>query len=180
MRLVGLGYKARHGKDTVAKHLLQLSPKRVKVYGFADALKAYCRVMGWMEAKDGKVLQDIGSLMRRKDPLVWIKALHYRIEEDKPDIAVISDVRHLNEVGWISGCDGNGLLCKVSRYDVRKSPEQSVVYKLPYQDPSRPPDHLSEVELNTFDNWDMKCEAESGDIKKLEDFAREILGRCQV
>jgi hypothetical protein len=44
-KIIGLGHKARHGKDTVASHLLKLLPG-ARIFSFADDLKALARALG--------------------------------------------------------------------------------------------------------------------------------------
>jgi hypothetical protein len=42
-----------------------------------------------------------GEYRRSADPLYWVNKLAKRIEDEKPEIALVSDVRYLNEFSWI-------------------------------------------------------------------------------
>ena len=42
MLIIGIGYKARQGKNFVANYWKEAHPE-IKFYAFADALKEYCR-----------------------------------------------------------------------------------------------------------------------------------------
>lgn len=66
--IIGIGHKARHGKDTVARILSQHDPKRVRVYSWAAALKAVCRAVLGMRGKDGLLLQIVGTDIFRASP----------------------------------------------------------------------------------------------------------------
>ncbi len=152
--LIGLGHKARHGKDTVAGMLARIFSGmgiEAKHYAFAHALYDHCRSQHGMGPKDAPLLQQVGVAMRGKDPNVWIRTCLWKIATDAPKIAMISDVRFLNEAACIA--DSHGLTVKVSRYGLDGKP---------YVDPSRPANHISETELDgyTFDCRISNLEAE--------------------
>jgi hypothetical protein len=65
--------------------------------------------------KQRTLLQWWGTELRRKlDPFYWVRALDKQITADKPGIALISDVRFLNEVFWVKHYAGDTV--KVVRY----------------------------------------------------------------
>lgn len=123
MTLLGLGHKARQGKNTVAD-VMKAQNNQIKLYAFADELKLYCKenhddlVFEWQiaqprytELKEPKedpiygytqILQWYGTnVARKQDPDTWIKALDKRIHTDLPEVAVITDVRFPNEAAYV-------------------------------------------------------------------------------
>ncbi len=135
--LIGLGHQARSGKDTAAWMLVDaLRPRGIDArrYGFADALKAVCRVEHGMGAKDAPLLQRVGIAYRDghraschaglscgggecvfggATPDIWVTTLLATIAEDAPDIAIIPDTRFPNEAAAIKAA--GGLVLKAHR-----------------------------------------------------------------
>ena len=146
MIIIGIGYKARQGKDTIAREMVKHAGKLglyAKQYGFADALKVECRINGGMEEKDPKLLQETGVWYRDNvDINFWVTLLGRQIQEEQPDIAIITDVRFINELEFIR--NNNGKLIKVSR----KNPDDSPVVAS-----DRNPNHSSESELDSHLEW---------------------------
>lgn len=123
--LIGIGHKARVGKDTLAWLLVDALRRQgvdARRYGWADALKAICRVEYGMRTKDAPLLQRIGVAYRegcRADcysnnvvpcaydgehtptPDVWVEACLAQIDEDAPQVAIIPDTRFPNEADAI-------------------------------------------------------------------------------
>ena len=165
--LVGIGYKARQGKDTAAQGMLEARPDKVRVYGFADAVKAVCRHSQNMTEKDPALLQEYAALERAEDPHSWIDQLMWRIDEDRPTIAVIKDLRYQNEAEWIR--ENGGILCKVTR--ISKETGEQVLAT------DRPLDHPSETELDSWSDWDVHWrEIYAGRLKRLAgDFIDDYL-----
>lgn len=120
---IGITGKARAGKDTLAWALVDALRRHgidARRYGWADALKAVCRVEHGMVGKDARLLQHVGLAyrqgMRARDyvplserdetarlstPQVWVDALVAQLEEDAPDVAIIADMRFPNEVAAV-------------------------------------------------------------------------------
>ena len=116
--LIGLGYRARSGKDTVAEHLGRMH--EFEALAFASTLK---RVVGMIvnsnpyypEFKEsltvlgltgGQALQQIGVKLREIDKDIWIKALDLSGRlGDSPHI-VVTDVRFENEAAEIRRLGG--------------------------------------------------------------------------
>lgn len=163
--LIGIGHKARHGKDFLANEIHAELPRETKIYSFGNALKAYCRVQGWMTVKDGKLLQEVGTdLFRDKvDPDIWVKCLAYQLEEERPKCAIIGDLRFPNEHAWIK--TRGGMVVKVSRLNEDGTP---------FVAPDRPAEHYSENALNDH-VFDMNVVAKSGDIAELQRWADKIV-----
>jgi hypothetical protein len=110
MIVVGLGHRARSGKDTVAAHLVK--HHGFKAYALATKLKQSVNiVMGWDDRHsygDLKevvdpfwnvtprwVYQNIGTEGWRKiiGPKVWAQALKKQLLDENPERVVITDVR---------------------------------------------------------------------------------------
>lgn len=161
--VIGIGYKARHGKDYVAQLIHDKIPHGARIYSFASALKSHCRIMGWMEEKNGPILQYVGTeLYRKKAPDIWVKVLKLQIEEENPRIAIIPDVRFPNEKEWI---EKNGISVKIERYNQDGSL---------YITADRPADHPSEIALDGA-KFDYEFKAVSGDLEGLNKAANQII-----
>ena len=191
MILIGLGAKARQGKNFVCNYWLEAVPE-LKVYAFADALKEYCRdhhdelvaqyyrvhqlsmavhpiseVIG--QPKDDpiygytKVLQWFGTWKRSEDPNYWVDIVAAKLNEGQPDIAAITDVRFLNEAQFIK--DNGGYVVEV----IRRNEDGSR-----YLDPNRDPKHISETALDDY-TFDYSIIARSGDLESLKSKALGVL-----
>ena len=160
--LVGLGNKARSGKDTFAGMVHSRLPSESKIYSFANALKAYARVSSLMKQKDGPLLQIVGTeVFRRSDPGFWIRMLAYQIQEEAPKIALIPDMRFPDEKEWV---EKNGISIKVIR--LKSNGNQFI-------SPDRPANHPSEVALDNSE-FDYSFSAKDGDFRTLENAADTI------
>ena len=96
-----------------------------------------------MKDKEPTLLQSVGAGERTKNPEVWISALYETVKRFNPQYVVIPDLRHLNEAAFIKAM--NGYCVKVTRLNADGTQ---------YIDPSRDPNHVSEVQLDGFDGWD--------------------------
>lgn len=146
MIIIGIGHKSRQGKDTLGKFLVKQfinDDYYAKTYAFADSLKAYCRVAFGMQEKDGALLQYVGTeIFRKKDYNFWINQLFLKLEEDQPEVAIITDMRFLNEANFIKDLEGHTI--KVVRYNKDGSA---------FFDETRSMLHQSEIELDNY-NFD--------------------------
>lgn len=155
MLVIGLGHRARQGKDLAARAIVAECARRglyAKQYAFADALKAYCRVAFKMRQKDARLLQLVGTdVFRTSDPDVWVRVLIDTMREQEPDVAVITDMRFPNEADAV--VDLGGYTMKVER--------------LGFIVTDRDPNHPSETALShyVFDEYVAACE---GDIAGLQ------------
>ena len=175
MLVVGFGSRARQGKDTageavvdyfnkrnerVAKHYDHgIKPIRAKLYKFADALYRECRELHGMTEKDAPLLQKVGMARRSEDENYWVEQVKKQIDADKPDIAVITDVRFPNEAKFIH--DRCGTLINVTRLHVDGSP---------FVAGDRPADHPSETALDGYP-WDYFIKAHTGEAALVEQLA---------
>lgn len=145
--IVGLGHKARQGKDSVAAGLLQSYPAVARRAAFADALRAVCRVNHGMTEKDPELLQRIGVGRRQTDPDIWVRAAAWLMQEWEDDfkgvqMIVIPDLRFPNEADWIKR--HGGIVLDVRRY----APDGTRMIAT-----DRDPTHISETALDGY-NFD--------------------------
>lgn len=139
--VIGLGHKARHGKDTAARILS--SYDGVERFSFADDLYAVCRVLHGMTEKDAPLLQRVGLELRSTHgENALLQAVHSKILTSRPRVAVITDVRFPNEFAFVKALGG---VC----WKVERSHFGQV-----FVDPSRPASHVSECALDGF-RWDL-------------------------
>ena len=150
--IVGLVGKKRTGKDLFYLSCLELYlEKRIglppKRFAFADSLKQeVAKTAGIsMEELNARktefrgILQDVGNERRKHDEDYWIGRVAFKmINFDRemfgqlhiPHIAIITDVRFLNEAVWIQSLGGK--LVRVLRSDLEEDTEDK---------------HISETEL---------------------------------
>ena len=160
--IIGLGFKARAGKDTVAAHLV--NNYSFIQESFAYPLKEYIgrEICGfndkqlygaWKETVDPEwemtprqMLQLIGTDALRKvvHDNFWVIPMKRKLKEHIRNgrHVVISDVRFLNEVSMIRSL--NGLLVKVDRTNLDKITGFEK--------------HSSEFQLESYDAWDFKLD----------------------
>lgn len=157
--IIGFGNKARHGKDTAAEAVVDYytnrrimqersygkasAPKAVR-HGFADSLYKIAREEYGMKEKDSPLLQKIGNGRRVEFGLdYWIRQVEAKIKP-QDDIVVVPDCRYKNEAQWIKST--GGYMVNITRLNADGTP---------FVDPSRDPNHISEVDLDDW-NWDFK------------------------
>ena len=154
LRLIGIGHKARQGKDTAAAILVhQFGAVR---YSFADDLYAVCRVLHGMQGKDAPLLQRVGVEFRERDPEIWVRCVYSKLLADRPTLAVIPDVRFPNELAFVRSMGGE---C----WDV----ERWTADGARVIDPSRPADHPSETATDGA-AWDRVLINRDGDLDEFE------------
>lgn len=156
MLLVGLGYKARSGKDTVASHLV--NHHGFQKIAFADALKdaARCifsltqeqmygddkeRLDPFWQDTPRNILQKLGTecLRRGYRDDVWIKAAFRKMQQVGGDRWVITDVRFPNEAYAVM--KAGGYLVRVDRDEALRAQIGTT-------------SHASETALDVFVRWD--------------------------
>jgi len=179
MLIIGLGHKARQGKDTFAKSILE-EYSYARTYSFAKELKIFCRdnheslVIKYpfieLDTKPDpiynypKMLQYIGTEVERaRDPDCWISKVNARILQEEPGIAVITDVRFINEANWIKSL--GGLVIDI----IRLNPDGTQ-----FIDPSRDPNHASETQLDGYP-FDLVIGVVSGNLELLRDMATQVV-----
>ena len=161
--VIGIGHRARHGKDSLAAILLN-EVKGARRYSFADDLKALARILG-MDTKNGPVLQALGTdVCRSLDPDFWTKRAYWKLQEERPKMAIFPDVRFPNEVAMIRGM--GGIVIKVLRLNADDSP---------FVASDRPADHPSETALDDYEAWDYCVVARTGELHLFPAIAQAIL-----
>ena len=157
MIIIGIGNKARNGKDTAGeaivqhfntlrgmqnRHGLKAATPEARIFKFADALYKEAREKYGMTEKDPTLLQNIGAERRiESHGKYWIEMLEKSMQGFE-GIAVITDMRYENEADWVGNRGGYRL--QVSRLN-----EDGTQYISPDRDPRHP----SEIELDNY-NFD--------------------------
>ena len=160
MNLIGISGKKQSGKDSVCEFIKKtLEPHRVVRLAFADEVKFEvanaCGVSIEYIERNKKhfrlILQGWGTDFKRDlvDKDYWIKKMGVKILRlpDSIHTTVISDVRFLNEANLIKTC--GGILVRVNRDSVQSD------------------EHISEVELDNYPNFDYVIENDLG-LESLE------------
>lgn len=164
MILIGLGNKARNGKDTAGeaiveyfnsmlhlqtKHGLKPATPVARIFKFADALYKIAREEYGMKEKNATLLQDIGNHRRIEFGLdYWIKKLEESMKSFN-GVAVITDMRYANEAEWVKS--KGGFTIQVTRLN-----EDGTQYIATDRDPNHP----SEVQLDSY-NYDAYIRSKS-------------------
>jgi hypothetical protein len=164
MKVIGLGHKARQGKNTLAKMIISEAVKR-GMYGreiaYADALRAFARVLG-MRQKNARLLQSLGTnVMREINQDIWIEILNEVIWEFKGEnlpLVVVTDVRFPNEAQFLKD-NHQATIIKVTRLN-----KDGTIFQAPDRDPFHP----SETAL---DSWDFDYETQCLSLSQLEEEA---------
>lgn len=123
-RIIGLGYRAKSGKDTVGKILLDHGYVRK---AFADKLKEAASVLTGLDAfaddfktedcgfgmTGGAFLQTLATQMRNTyGDYIWIRLISKQMTSPTARY-VITDVRHHNEAAFVK--ERGGILIKIDR-----------------------------------------------------------------
>ena len=163
---VGIGHRARNGKDSLATLLSTLLGPQARVYHFADPLKAYCRIVCGMTGKDGPLLQQIGTnILRAQDPDIWLRTTYWTVADDRPVYAIVPDMRFPNEADFVKQMGGVTV-------QVRRICEDGTQFT----DPHRDPNHSSERALDGYAGWDYRFDIPDGHPECLNEAARWLVG----
>lgn len=101
-------------------------------------------------------LQWYGSEYRRSiNPSYWVGRVAQRIADEKPEIALLSDVRYPNEIAF---CQKYGEAIKINRPCLPQLAEMAK-------------NHSSETSLDSFDGWDDVIKNDSS----IEEFRERVL-----
>lgn len=93
---IALGGKMGVGKSTMADFLVKVF--QFKRYSFAAKLKEIAKDLFAMDKKNREFLQYLGTdVLRKVKDSVWIDYVMRQVEFEKPERAVIDDMRFLNE-----------------------------------------------------------------------------------
>lgn len=175
-RIIGLGYQARSGKDSVGDYLAAYHG--FKKTAFAESLKEACRVIFHLDDRHlhgelkeemhpfwattpRDILQRVGTeaLRRGFDEDVWVKSAHLRVKQAPTTNWVLTDVRFPNEAEAIKSWGG-----QVFCIDRPERPDLIATNK-----------HASEVSMDAYDGWDGVI-SNVGTLNELYAAAREAMG----
>lgn len=164
MLIIGIGNKARNGKDTAgeavvqhfntlrgmqSRHQLKVATPEARIFKFADALYRVCREEYGMTEKDPTLLQNVGAERRVKfGENYWVNLLEESMQSFR-GVAVITDMRYTNEADWVGV--NHGFRLQVSRLN-----EDGTQYISPDRDPLHP----SETQLDSY-NFDAYIRSKS-------------------
>lgn len=174
-KLVGLGFKARQGKTILSEAIKAVAPDRIMLYSFAEGLKRYCAAhhdelyekypeVSKAHKEDAiygyvGMLQHYGTnVARAANPNHWVETLAARINEEKPEVALIADVRFPNEADYVK--DNDGLLIRLQRLGTDGKQ---------YLDPLRDSRHPSEIALDDYPSWDILVDCLDGQVVQLQE-----------
>ena len=170
--IIGIGYRAASGKDTVADYLVE--KYHFNKTAFASSLKEACGTIFHLNNRQlhgdlkevvdefwGKtpryILQRVGTECMRHgyDEGIWIKSLERQVKNSKTGTHwVISDTRFINEAYAIKNWGG-----KLVKMDRPESGASGGIFK-----------HASEIELEEFNGWDYIIHNDS----TIEDLFRKV------
>jgi len=172
--VIAFGHKARQGKDFCVQAIIDKFSQTydVRRYAFGDALKAevkgremeLCLRFGLKPDPENKwrtLLQYYGTEFRRKqDPFYWVKQLANKLEQEKPKIALVSDLRFRSEMYFVEHfCKGSTV--KVVRHG--------------FVDLVNNTQHPSEIDLDGVD-FDYVITCGDGEVEQLQKDACTIFG----
>jgi hypothetical protein len=165
--IIGIGSKARQGKDSAAEAIVQhfslqrnkklldgewLEATHAKVFKWADALYKVCREEYGMIGKDAPLLQKVGNDRRLEFGMdYWINQIAVEILNFR-GIAVVADTRYINEADWIK--EHHGYNIQVTRVN-----EDGTNYIADDRDPN----FISEVQLDGY-NFDAYIKSKSPEL----------------
>jgi hypothetical protein len=107
--------------------------------------------------KQRTLLQFWGGHKRNEDPFYWVRKVAERIAADKPQFALIPDMRYVNEAFWVKA--NTGYTVKVTRHG--------------FSDLSTNPEHISERQLANF-AFDISITVLDGELEQLRKDAVQV------
>lgn len=165
--VVGLVGRSRHGKDSIAKAMLQMTPGAER-FAFSDAIATYARVSGEMAERDPRVLQDVGWRLRQQFPDVWLRSLYWAIRDRQPVLAVVTGVRFQDEAELIAAMGGT--LVRVKRLEADGTL---------YQSADRDPNHEVERQIDGL-ACRHECQIGNGNLEMIPRAAAWLLDQLRM
>jgi len=175
--IIGLGYKAQSGKDTVADRIVKKNPF-FKKSAFAGNLKKACqaifglsneqlwghdkaRIDPFWGVAPREIMQRVGTECLRKNfrDDVWVKSLEHDIVSDYTRNHVITDVRFPNEAQAVK--DWGGITVLVERNWLSSNPTGNKL-------DGKALKHDSETAMDAYDGWDYTID-NNGTLEELFD-----------
>lgn len=136
-KLIGIGYRARSGKDTVAAHLF--SRHNYERVACADAIREVATIVTGEDAYDlefktnmtrlgvtgGQFLQQCGTLLKQIDPEIWTKVVEHNIAHrlKMGYYVVVPDIRFKSEEAMVRRLGGT--LWRIDRPGLANDPHIS-------------------------------------------------------
>jgi hypothetical protein len=106
VRILGITGKARHGKDSIAKALLEVCPGAER-WAFSDAVAVVARALHGMTTRHVGQLQQVGTDYRASvDAEVWLRCTYHAIEDRRPPLAIITGLRTPEDVDMVRQMGG--------------------------------------------------------------------------
>ena len=147
MQFFGLSYDQCYGTD-----MEKNEPSSVPWWRYPGETPSHVDRFGPMTVRE--VLQYFGALVRAMNPDAFVQATLHNIEDDDPELALITDVRFPNEVQAIHAAGG-----KVIR-----------LTRSPLQD-----SHVSEHALDDWTEWDLVIDNQDLTVEATNSLARLAL-----
>lgn len=146
--VIGASGRARHGKtdfcEAIRDYVIYEQGGTAKLYDIGDMIRRYCIANGLLpqvERKDMtkeqlQILIDVGKKKRDENEDYWINQMLFQIKQNGLDVALIPNLRYLNEAKAIK--DIGGFVVRMKRLN----PDGST-----FISEDRPPNHVSETNL---------------------------------
>ncbi len=174
MHIIGISGKIGAGKSTIARGIIGNSIWDV-VLPFAKALKEDIVSLGFAPEEVyvhktpamRALLQTYGVARRAQDSAHWIKQWQKAlVDYSSARFVVIDDVRFANEHRFLR--DMGTYLIRLER-DYGRSINENMT-----------PEHISETELDSEDDWDEHHIVKDGDLERLRVIAEEAKVRASM
>lgn len=131
--IFGIPYENLYGTDKQKEEPTQYTYGNFFQY-LDTKEKTELKGQAYKKINSRKILQIMGSLYRQIYNEIWVEATIRKIKNEKPELAIIADVRYPNEVAGIQSIGGK--VVRLTR-NVCETDE-----------------HESETALDDFENWD--------------------------
>jgi len=155
--VLGFCGRARHGKDSAAEAIREYCNEYViscRVYSASDVIVKDCVEQGLLlpgtrrsdltTREELDILVRVSHERRAEDPEYWHKRLQAKMEADAFEVAIIPNLRYLNDCTWLKSLGGH--LISVLR--LNRDPERNI-----YLSPDRDPNDDTET-----DSWLMPAD----------------------
>jgi hypothetical protein len=159
-RVIGIGYKAQHGKSTVAAAIAR-AVEGARIVELSDHVATAARIYHGMTTRDPATLVRVGQTYRAlygED--VWLRCCYGQLLDRRPPLAIVPNIRFPNEVDFVRAL--GGALIQVDRVH----PDGR-----PFVADDRDPRAITETALDGFGGWDFVIRNCGNDRRALEDHA---------